>query len=197
MSAHYSALPNPQSQLDTERELDDAFDESDGDDDIESTPLTQAHQSAVAAERQNPAAGTYDFERDYDYPPPGSPPRPSAFALPNDIGNSNGHLPTSPVRQSLPRPSFFRRALGGILPTHYAPVPTDSVIRVGGGVDNDGVFANVMAKPARARTVRTDNGDVHVVPEDSSQDAPPVSLFVNHIVSLGSILYLDLCRCSS
>jgi len=173
MSVRYSALPNPQSQPNAERELEDAFDESDGDDDIESTPLTQAHNHAVAAERQDSFAGTYDFERDYDYPPPGSPPRPSAFALPNDIGNSNGQLPTSPVRHSLPQPSFFRRALGGILPTHYAPVPTDSAIRVGGGVENDGVFANVMAKPGRARAVRTENGDVHMVPEDSSQDAPP------------------------
>lgn len=176
MSPRYSALPNPQSQPNAERELDDAFDESDGDDDVESTPLTQSHNNAVTAERRNSPAGTYDFERDYDYPPPGSPPRPSAFALPNDIGNSNGQLPTSPVRQSVPRPSFFRRALGGILPTHYAPVPTDSVIRVGGGVENDGVFANVMAKPGRARILRTENGDVHMVPEDSSQDAPPVSI---------------------
>jgi len=176
MSARYSALLNPQSQPNAERELDDAFDESDGEDDddeLEYTPLTQSHNIAVAAERQNSSPGTYDFERDYDYPPPGSPPRPSAFALPNDIGNSNGQLPASPVRQSHPQPSFFRRALGGILPTHYAPVPTDSVVRVGGGVENDGVFANVMAKPGRARAVRTENGDLHMVPEDSSLDAPP------------------------
>jgi hypothetical protein len=44
---------------------------------------------------------------------------------------------------------------------------------VGGGVENDGVFANVMAKPGRARAVRTENGDVHMVPEDSSLDVPP------------------------
>lgn len=179
MSARYSALPNPQSQPNAERELHEAFDESDGDDDddeqLESTPLTQAHNFSAAA-RQNSPRGTYDFERDYDYPPPGSPPRPSAFALPNDIGNSNGQLPTSPVCQSRPRPSIFRRALGGLLPTHYAPVPTDAAVRLGGGADNDGVFANVMAKPGRSRAVRTESGDIHMVPEDSSVDAPPVSI---------------------
>jgi hypothetical protein len=96
--------------------------------------------------------------------------------LPNNFGNSNGQLPQSPVRQSFPRASFFIRALGGLLPTHYAPVPaTDSGVRVGGGVENDGVFANVMAKPVKARTVRTENGEVHIVPEDTSRDAPPVS----------------------
>jgi hypothetical protein len=174
MSARYTAL---HSALDAERELHEAFhnDEDDDDEQLESTPLTQAHNQAAAAERTM-TPGIYDFERDYDYPPPGSPPGPSALALPNNIGNSNGQLPASPVRQSFPRPSFFRRALGGILPTHYAFLPaTDSSARVGGGVENDGVFANVMAKPVRARTVRTENGEVHMVPEDSSRDAPPVS----------------------
>ena len=167
MSRRYTAL---HSAPDAERELDDAFDNDDEDDEqLESTPLT-------AAQNHSAERGTYDFERDYDYPPPGSPPEPSAFALPNNFGNSNGQLPQSPARQSFPRPSFFRRAFGAILPTHYAIIPpTDSAARVGGGVENDGVFANVMAKPARARTVRGDNGEVHIVPEDSSRDVPPVS----------------------
>jgi len=30
-----------------------------------------------------------------------------------------------------------------------------------------------MAKPVKARTVRTENGEVHIVPEDTSRDAPP------------------------
>ncbi|KIM84146.1 hypothetical protein PILCRDRAFT_87611 [Piloderma croceum F 1598] len=172
MPARYTAL---QSVPDPERELHDAFhNDEDDDEQLESTPLTQAHNHAVAAaERTNQTPGTYDFERDYDCPPPGSPPGPSAFALPNNIGNSNGQLPESPVRQ-FRQPSFFRRALGGILPTYYAPVPAvDSSARVGGGVENDGVFANVMAKPGKAKTVRTENGEVHVVPEDSARDAPP------------------------
>ena len=175
MSARYTTL---RSVPDAERELHEAFhnDDDDDDEELESTPLTQAHNQAMAAAERTPPPGTYDFERDYDYPPPGSPPEPSALALPNNFGNSNGQLPATPVRQSFPRPSFFRRALGGILPTHYAPVPlTDMAARVGGGVDNDGVFANVMAKPGRARTIRTENGEVHIVPEDSTRDAPPVS----------------------
>lgn len=85
-------------------------------------------------------------------------------------------IPEEPVRQSFPRPSFFRRALGTVLPTHYAPLPSsDSGIRVGGGLENDGVFANVTAKPTRARTVTNENGEVHVVPEESAREAPPVS----------------------
>lgn len=177
MSARYAPLPNPQySAPDAERELDEAFEDDDDDDDqSESTPLTRAINQATVTERPSPTSGTYDFERDYDCPPPGSPPGPSALALPNTWGNSNGRIPDSPVRQSFPRPSFFRRTLGNVLPTYYAPVPTDSGIRVGGGVDNDGVFANVTAKPVRARTVTTDTGEVHIVPEDSARDAPPVS----------------------
>jgi hypothetical protein len=175
MPARYTAL-----QSNPDRELHEAFhngDDDDDDDDEESTPLTlnniivNNNNSVV-----NAAPGTYDFERDYDYPPPGSPPGPSALAIPNNIGNSNGRLPESPVQQSFSRPSFFRRALGGLLPTHYATVPAgDSGARVGGGVENDGVFANVMAKPVKARTVRGENGEVHMVPEDASQDVPPVS----------------------
>jgi len=175
MPVRYTAL---NSLPDPDRELHDAFhNDEDDDEQLESTPLTQAHNHAVAAaEHTNPTPGIYDFERDYDCPPPGSPPEPSEFALPNNIGNSNGQLPASPVQQSFSRPSFFRRALGGILPTHYAPLPAvDSGARVGGGVENDGVFANVMAKPGRAKTVRTENGEVHIVPEDSARDAPPVS----------------------
>lgn len=180
MSGRYAALPNYPPVPDAERELADAFESDDEDEGTELTPLTQAlhNTSAPAVERPEPPPGTYDFERDYDYPPPGSPPRPSALALPNDFGNSNGQLPSSPIRgPPAPRPSFLRRALGGILPTHYAPVPSadSGTVRVGGGVENDGVFANVMAKPARARAVTTENGEIHMVPEDSMNEAPPVS----------------------
>ncbi|KAF5367572.1 hypothetical protein D9758_003791 [Tetrapyrgos nigripes] len=123
--------------------------------------------------------GFYDFERDYDHPPPGSPPGPSTVALPNDWGNSNGQLPTSPVAPSaprLPRRSFFRRIVGSVLPTHYVQVPTSS--RRDRPIENDGVFANMMAKPQPVQTVRTvdqdGNVNVHLVPEDSVQkEAPP------------------------
>ena len=46
---------------------------------------------------------------------------------------------------------------------------------IGGGSANDGVFANVVAKPTSARVERTPDG-VHVMPEESQKDAPPVSI---------------------
>lgn len=120
--------------------------------------------------------GAYDFERDYpyDYPPPGSPPHPSDRALPNDYGNTNGRIPTSPVR-SLPQgPSFVRRAVGALLPQHYSRVPTaDPLPVLGGGIENDGVFANVMAKPQPQRTAVAENGDTYLVSEDAVRDSLP------------------------
>lgn len=185
MSARYAPLPNPRSAPDAERELDDAF-ESDNDDDqtahMESTPFTRSYTSSQRGAVPPPLTipGAYDFEHDYDYdyPPPGSPPVPTAHALPNDYGNSNGLLPSSPTRPLSNRPSFFRRAVGALLPQHYTRVPTESESSVrprGGGLENDGVFANVMAKPGRAVPVRSDNGETYIVPEDVQKDAPPVS----------------------
>ncbi|KAJ3559650.1 hypothetical protein NM688_g222 [Phlebia brevispora] len=104
----------------------------------------------------------------------GLPPDPSV-ARPNDYGNSNGVLPETPVRPVLNRPSLFRRVVGVLLPQHYQRVPTDVAAShpVGGGTDNDGVFANVMAKPGRAVTIRNENGDVYMVPEETQNQAPP------------------------
>lgn len=185
MSLRYS----PHSAPGAERELNAAFASDDDDNDIhesESTPLNQSythppHLSRARTEDQSSTTPrAYDFEREYDFPPPGSPPVPTSRALPNDYGNSNGLLPTSPIR--LPRlgasPSFFRRAAGALLPSHYVRVPTEaqSSRTVGSGLENDGVFANVMAKPQRAQVVHTENGEVYMVPEDSNhKDIPPVS----------------------
>ncbi|EIN03694.1 hypothetical protein PUNSTDRAFT_128632 [Punctularia strigosozonata HHB-11173 SS5] len=180
MPARYAPLPNPRSLPDREQELEAAF-ESDGEDDqLESTPLTRNH---TEQSRSQPAPGTYDFERDYDYdrPPPGSPPRPADTALPNAIGNSNGLVPddNAVARPRPPRPSFFRKAVGALLPTHYARVPASeeeagrSGRVIGGGVQNDGVFANVTAKPGRQVPVTNEQGDVHMVPEEAQRDAPP------------------------
>ncbi|KAI0303704.1 hypothetical protein B0F90DRAFT_1809431 [Multifurca ochricompacta] len=158
--------------------MDDAFDSDDDQDNHgETTPLT-FHQprSPVSAgpppSRDGPqvTSSAYDFERDYDYPPPGSPPSLSTFALPNNYGNSNGYLPTSPLVRS-PQPSIFRRTFGSLLPQYYQRV-SDSRPR-GGGTDNDGVFANVTAKPTPPVSVTTDNGDVYMVPEETQQEAPP------------------------
>lgn len=179
MSALYTPIPIQPSAPDAERELNDAFDSEDHDDNIlhESTPLNQTGDAV------NPIPGAYDFEREYDFPPPGSPPGPTSRALPNDYGNSNGLMPSSPVRNSQRRagPSFFRRAVGALLPSHYVRVPTEAQPSrtIGGGMDNDGVFANVMAKPQRSQVVRTENGEVYVVPEDSNhKDIPPVSIIL-------------------
>ncbi|TDL25678.1 hypothetical protein BD410DRAFT_604041 [Rickenella mellea] len=163
-------------------ELEGAFESDDEDNHNESElhPITPMQPSTP---RNN---GGYDFERDYDYPPPGSPPRPSALALPNTFGNTNGSIP-SPTAVRMPplptsqrwAPAFIRRAVGAVLPTHYVRVPTTdagpATRPLGGGVENDGVFANVMAKPAVQRniTVQDENGDVHVMPEESQKDVPP------------------------
>jgi hypothetical protein len=117
---------------------------------------------------------TYDFDREYDFPPPGSPTPPLAEARPNDYGNSNGLLPDSPIDRPQPKRPLFRRILGAILPSQYQPVATESRHLTPTGRGNDGVFANVVAKPQPARTVQTDNGEVIVVPEESQKDTPPV-----------------------
>ncbi len=159
---HASPIP----LMTPERELEDAF-ESDNDDDGHS------HSERAPLNTNNVVPGAYDFERDYDYPPPGSPPGPSEFALPNNIGNTNGQIPASPVEtRSPPRPSIFRRVVGAVLPTHYVSVPTQPAPSVrGGGTENDGVFANVMAKPGRQQVVRAHDGNVHMVPEGYSEGA--------------------------
>jgi len=194
MSARYAPLLNPRSAPDAERELEEAFDLDDEDEGHvvnESTRLTSNIAVPQPQEASRPETtaipGAYDFEREYDFPPPGSPPRPSSRALPNDFGNSNGLLPTSPVIVPKPRQSFFRRAVGAILPTHYQRVPTDnhSTRPTGAGIENDGVFANVTAKPQAARVVRTEDGNVHMVPEDNQKETPPVSR---------SLMFLVLCK---
>jgi hypothetical protein len=43
---------------------------------------------------------------------------------------------------------------------------------VGGGINNDGVFANVTAKPSRPVRI-TEGDDTYIVPEDSRAEAPP------------------------
>lgn len=120
MPARYAPLPNPRSQADNpEDEMEAAFEISDDEDDsnprdAESRPLNPTNTSTIGhddddddqpqtasvatshpthARRQSTVPpGTYDFESaDYDFPPPGSPPRRDR-ALPfNDWGNSNGY----------------------------------------------------------------------------------------------------------
>ena len=87
-SARYAPLPNPHTDPSRDEELEAAFDDSDDED--QDSPVTTrngAYRSLpndepVPSQPDSPqrthhqAAGTYDFENvDYDFPPPGSPPR--------------------------------------------------------------------------------------------------------------------------
>jgi hypothetical protein len=190
-SARYTALPTSHSaSTDANQELDDAFDSDHEDDVPEATPLTHHHTESTGSHSGRPSVVpvTYDFERDYDVPPPGSPPHPSAVAIPNEHGNSNGRIPSEPVRPPILQPSFLRRTIGAILPTHYAPLPSGESSHgrtVGGGTENDGVFANVMAKPSRPRLIHAPDGDVQMVPEETQKEPPPVCTLRHLIGSSG------------
>ncbi|CDO76262.1 hypothetical protein BN946_scf184470.g20 [Trametes cinnabarina] len=132
-------------------------------------------------------AGGYDFENvDFDWirPPPGSPPGPSTQAVPNEYGNSNGLIPSfSQIRTdatsstSRKGAGWFRRTAQAILPSHYVQrlglaEPQRPQGPIGGGTVNDGVFANVTAKPSRG--VRIQDGDeVYIVPEEVQKEVPP------------------------
>ncbi|KAF9236701.1 hypothetical protein BU15DRAFT_49635 [Melanogaster broomeanus] len=178
MPGGYAPLPTQQPRREADLELDEAFGSDDEDQsNSETTPLTHSSPPALVAEGEPATPAAYDFERDfsYDHPPPGSPPRPSAIALPNDFGNSNGLLTSSITAITIPRPSFFRRAVGAILPTHYTRLPTSGGVprsgAIGGG--NDGVFANMAAKPSRPVEVRGEDGSIYMVPEEVQNTAPP------------------------
>ncbi|KAJ3757657.1 hypothetical protein F5878DRAFT_705977 [Lentinula raphanica] len=187
MPARYTAIPSQEEA--NSRELADAFGPDNEEDEI--TPLQNHHtphyhgeidiEASAGPPPPTPSAppGAYDFERDYDVPPPGSPP-------PHPFSRNIGFLPTSPIRRTFdrrPTPSFLRRMMGAVLPTHYSQIPTEDSSEsmgprryVGGGSDNDGVFANVMAKPApvsESRIVRDPNGNIHLVPEENQKEPPP------------------------
>ncbi|KAJ7129537.1 hypothetical protein C8R44DRAFT_830012 [Mycena epipterygia] len=177
MSGRYAPLPNPRTDREVRHEMDAAFDDSDDEADAtESQPLNPAPTSPQmhAFRPTTHVPGTYDFENvDYDYPPPGSPPGPSATALPNEHGNSNGLIPSFSLDSAPgPRLGWFNRTAAAILPTHYVQrFGLGSQTQVIGN-NNDGVFANVTAKPTAP--VRIQDGDsTYLVPEDTRADAPP------------------------
>ncbi|TFK27191.1 hypothetical protein FA15DRAFT_666693 [Coprinopsis marcescibilis] len=188
MSGSYSRLPNPTSNIhDPERELADAFELNDEDDKndhpIDSVDINNRHQfrqtqtstTVQVNDGYSSIPPAYDFERlDYDFPPPGSPPKPTPRALPNHWGNSNGLIPDTPDIPQRPQQSLFRRTLGSLFPSRYQALPTSESSRpVGGGTDNDGVFANVTAKPQASRTEQASDGSIYVVPEDAQKETPP------------------------
>ncbi|KAG8707740.1 hypothetical protein FRC09_001639 [Ceratobasidium sp. 395] len=193
MPAGYTALPVE--RISPEEEMNAAFDNgSDDEDDLDTNHAAAAqapllsHSRAQSLARQpiaesvpqTPARapatpGIYDFEYDYP-PPPGSPPRPSALALPNTHGNSNGEIPTFTAVPSEPQQPFFKRVLGAVLPGQFGRAGYSRVGAgpVGGGMQNDGVFGNVTAKPGGAAPVRGAQADgPNWTPEDAQKDGPP------------------------
>ncbi|KIP08358.1 hypothetical protein PHLGIDRAFT_18960 [Phlebiopsis gigantea 11061_1 CR5-6] len=194
-NARYAPLPNPHTDLSAQNEMEAAFLESDDEEDHDqpqvgalntrngysSLPAADPEASASpTGEHAHHAATTYDFERvnydaDWAHPPPGSPPATTQFFQVQMDGNSNGLIPNFAsvargaqrrtggwVRSVLPQSITERLGMGA---AHVNGV-------VGGGTDNDGVFANVTAKPSRP--IRIMEGDnTYLVPEESQKDAPP------------------------
>lgn len=169
MPAQYAPLPNPHTDPDAQNEMEAAFLESDDEDD--ERPMTQptrngyhslAHEepSESSATHLGSGTATYNFENvDYDAdsdwarPPPGSPP-PDANSF-HAQGNSNGLIPdlTAAAANAQRRTgSWLRETAGRVLPSQYAERlglnRSRAAGAVGGGTDNDGVFANVTAKPS-------------------------------------------------
>jgi len=184
MPSRYERLPNPADDDDND-ELEAAFDTSDEEDDEreeadqhiqEQRPLVSREPSRTTTSTTGASNGQYDFERvDYDYPPPGSPPLPSSSALPTGAayGNTNGLIPTSPVERPSPRGPAPRTWLSRVIPFYDRLYPSQRTQRrVGGGSENDGVFANLMGKPTRARRIEDEEG-IHFVPEETQAEAPP------------------------
>lgn len=183
----YARLPT--AQQDAEQEMEDAFEGSDDEhDESESRPMIRqrspsppVHFSAnnISDPLSQSGAPLYDFEYDYP-PPPGSPPRPSAFALPGNVfGNDNGYIPVFSGVRPVPRQgSWFTKTFGRWLPGRSIPAPSRPV---GGGTQMDGVFANVVAKPSTTenpRALEAGTSNVHVVPEFEQNDVPPVCLLL-------------------
>lgn len=206
-SARYAPIPSANETSNAaEREMEDAFDGSDDEDNVE--PETQPMISRpnppnVTTPGHNSRGSVYNF--DYDFPPPGSPPSPTARALPNNIfQNSNGYIPDDPVIPRFPRQNWFSRTLGQIWPRQTAGNVNAPRHVVGNGLNNDGVFANVVAKPKIP--VQTSNraeegtSNVHIVPEFEDKDAPPVMLsFFKSIINTNRYSIVLCCgssRCS-
>lgn len=164
MVVRYAPIPNPRTEPDTNPELNAAFDGSDDEGADESQPLNSDQPSPCpTGHLHEHQVLTYDFDSpipDYDHPPPGSPPPPTVYALPNTIGNTNGNIPVS-TPNNVPRPptKWWKRTASAVLPSYYVSrfgldaQSSSSGTRghvLGGGLGNDGVFRNMAAKPSTA-----------------------------------------------
>jgi hypothetical protein len=186
-NARYAPIPNPHTDPNAQDEMEAAFLESDDEDDhdqpqVRAQSTRNGYSSLPNADSESlptpsgraaaPAHHAYDFERvDYDAdwarPPPGSPPASTQFFQVGANGNSNGFIPdfTAVARNAGRRTGGWVR---GVLPARVAErlgmggPPVEGA--VGGGTVNDGVFANVTAKPTRP--VRITEGK-HIAPCNS------------------------------
>ena len=169
-NARYAPIPNPHTDPNAQDEMEAAFLESDDEDDHDEPQMRPQNtrngysslpdadpESIPSPSGHHAASQSYDFERvDYDAdwarPPPGSPPASTQFFQVGSNGNSNGFIPdfSAVARDAGRRTGGWARR---ILPTTVAErlgmgAPHVEGV-VGGGTANDGVFANVTAKPTR------------------------------------------------
>jgi hypothetical protein len=144
------------------------------------SPLHTATANSVVSHNRTQSVGgtTYDFENvDYDAdwalrPPPGSPPSPTDAlrSFRDSLGNTNGRVPDfSDAARQFAQRFNGQKGTGGwlrnMVPESVAtrlgmrraggPAPV-----VGGGLSNDGVFANVSAKPSRAIQIQEGESSV-------------------------------------
>jgi hypothetical protein len=180
----YAALPV---QDDEDQELNRAFNVSDDEDENapDHTPLLARGQRSPGhtgtpqtASHRRTTDGRYNFE--YDFPPPGSPPR--EFAGPNHWGNTNGIVVSQPVNYDPnSNRSWISRTWATL--TGRAGRGTQAVAHsIGGGTRNDGVFFNLSSRPtinrpevpaATSQTPPADPDSVFHAPEIAREDAPP------------------------
>lgn len=186
----YAPLPvNDDNDAELNRAFENSDDDDDGDHDHDHTPLLPR---PIVTQRSPPPAptprtafqprtidGRYNFE--YDFPPPGSPPR--EFAGPNHWGNTNGVVVSGPINYD-PESSngWLSRAWttltgarnrGREIPAHP----------IGSGISNDGVFSNLSSRPTVARPTDSTSTNAQAgtaepdsifhAPEVAPEDAPP------------------------
>ncbi|KIM33151.1 hypothetical protein M408DRAFT_325964 [Serendipita vermifera MAFF 305830] len=181
MAGRYAPIPTAQEAIDNaERQMEDAFDVSD-DEGEETRPMIPSNTNEddiIPNNNTTNNSNLYNFEFDYTMPPPGSPPRPSALALPNNVfGNSNGYVPDTSTLAT-PQTSWFQRNVAKWNPLSSTRRPAGPV---GSGNGNDGVFANLSAKPTASSVPNDDlsraeqggSNNAHIVPEFEQKDVPP------------------------
>ena len=184
-TARYAPIPNPHTDPAAQDEMEAAFLESDDEDDrdddrhhVSAARTTRnGYSSLPSAEPESPesplrepgvAPQAYDFERadygdDWARPPPGSPPASTQLFQAQPQGNSNGVVPDfSAVARDAQRRTggWVRKVLPQRVAERLGVGSAHVEGAIGGGTSNDGVFANVTAKPTRP--VRVTEGELPI-----------------------------------